>query len=484
MSTSHNPSGGNASDNTPGDLLVYCMGNWSSDPRVLRSVEAALDAGYRVSVLETGHRPNIGSVPNKLPVRNLSQRCSLMSLAATAYARSRRTSRFLSLVLLAGAVLIVLSAVVAFPVASLPPAISRQLALVSIALSFAFGMIVYFLGSRSGPLRQFLYRRIKHIVDNRIQKTLSSHIRSLKPDVLYIHDLEPLKQFGLAKSSIEAECLPQVIWDAHEYYPDTTRLSISKSLEIRKVIGDLQQALDAFVAVNDEIASKYCEEFQYLPTPEVSYNAARWNGPINYDGRLHDAANLDYTTKILLFQGGLTHDRGIQTVLELSKSLSTEWCAVFMGQGPLAKIVHQTAVEFRETDSHAPRLIDPAPLSELLKWTAGATIGTLLYEPTSLNHRFASPNKLWEYAAAGVPLICYDNPWLKKVVQQHGIGWSFRFGQTIEELSEFIERVTPTELEHVRNNCRQFIESWNWDTERKKLSQVLRRTGLTLTMNR
>ena len=43
-------------------------------------------------------------------------------------------------------------------------------------------------------------------------------------------------------------------------------------------------------------------------------------------------------------------------------------------------------------------------------------------QPTSLNHRFTTPNKLWEAIAAGVPVVASDLPGMSQVVRETGCG--------------------------------------------------------------
>ena len=62
------------------------------------------------------------------------------------------------------------------------------------------------------------------------------------------------------------------------------------------------------------------------------------------------------------------------------------------------------------------------PNSDLKYWTAGATLGVILYENTCLKHLFCTPNKLWEHPAAGVPILATDLKEIAKMVSDHGTG--------------------------------------------------------------
>jgi glycosyltransferase involved in cell wall biosynthesis len=64
------------------------------------------------------------------------------------------------------------------------------------------------------------------------------------------------------------------------------------------------------------------------------------------------------------------------------------------------------------------------PLGELLAMTAEADVGVTLLQDTCENHRLALPNKLFEYVAAGVPVVAAALPEAARLVAQYGIGWT------------------------------------------------------------
>jgi len=67
-------------------------------------------------------------------------------------------------------------------------------------------------------------------------------------------------------------------------------------------------------------------------------------------------------------------------------------------------------------------LLPPVLPDELLAVTASADVGLVLLEDTCLNHRLALPNKLFEYLAAGVPVLASDLPELRRVVETYRVG--------------------------------------------------------------
>src|SRR5699024_5465976 len=182
--------------------------------------------------------------------------------------------------------------------------------------------------------------------------------------------------------------------------------------------------VDGFITLNQSIADFYREKYTDLPAAVLLPNAVERVAQTNYDGRLHDKAGLNPDQKILLFQGGYSLHRGIPALLEASNLLREDWSLVFMGWGKLEAEIR----EYADAESDRPEgrarvaMVPSAPHDELLKWTAGASLGTIPYENTGLNHLYCSPNKLWEYPAAGVPILASNMPEMKKKIDDYGIG--------------------------------------------------------------
>ena len=71
------------------------------------------------------------------------------------------------------------------------------------------------------------------------------------------------------------------------------------------------------------------------------------------------------------------------------------------------------------------------PLDELLGHTADADVGVSLLQDTCENHRLALPNKVFEYVAAGVPVVVSDLPEISAFVRRLGVGWTVAAGDPV-----------------------------------------------------
>ena len=90
-----------------------------------------------------------------------------------------------------------------------------------------------------------------------------------------------------------------------------------------------------------------------------------------------------------------------------------------------------TARSQAELERRAPRIRATAAGStscrrcrptELLDWVASADVVAMPIQPTTLNHRLTTPNKLFEAMAVGVPVVASDLPGMAAIVRETGCG--------------------------------------------------------------
>ena len=213
-----------------------------------------------------------------------------------------------------------------------------------------------------------------------------------------------------------------LVFDSHELYEEISRMSRPNRFMWRRVLKKYSSSVDRFITINDSIANEHKVRYPELPSALVVKNAAVHSGhaPVR-SGLLREAAGVDSDRKVLLYQGGYAPHRGLEDLIRASVGLPKGWVLVMMGWGNIESELRTLA---RSVDGSGGRIrfIDPAPQPELGQWTSGADLGVIPYENTCLNHWFCSPNKLWEYPIAGVPMLVSPFPELSKVVDDHGVG--------------------------------------------------------------
>lgn len=300
-------------------------------------------------------------------------------------------------------------------------------------------------------------------------RKISRVVMDIKPEIIHCHDIFTI-QLGI-KLKHKLGC--KLVYDAHEIYEETIGVDGFIQKTYCKIHASAQGHLDGFITINENIINYYKTHYPRFPEATLVMNAARQQENLNYDGRLHKKAGIPSEKKIVLYQGGFTIMRGIPMLIKAAASLSDEWTVVCMGWGKLEPQMNKQ-VEILNNTGSAQKLviIPPAPQDELLLWTAGATIGVILYEPYGLNHQFCTPNKLWEYPAADVPVIASPRDVMKEMINQYRYGWVIDDNLTPEKFADFINSLSDEEIKLKKSKCHNFIEHSNWKVFEKNLLEM------------
>lgn len=296
----------------------------------------------------------------------------------------------------------------------------------------------------------------------------------LRPDAIHCHDCAALSPGYIVKRKLN---IP-LVYDAHEIYEAAaTRAFGVRDYYIRVHQKYLPQ-VDGFITINESAALYYRYAYPTAPPAVVIRNATDLAPPAPYDGRLHRAAGLPKEARILLYQGGFTADRGLPTLVRAGSLLPKHWYLVMMGWGPLAGELKQIASAaagrtraIAGSSEDKVRFVPAAPARELLDWTQGATVGIIPYENKMLNHWISTPNKLWEYANAGVPLIVQPFPEMRRIVENYHCGWVLPRDLTPAAIADLVGALSDEAIASAREGCRSFIrkDSWSTSYERRLL---------------
>ncbi len=176
---------------------------------------------------------------------------------------------------------------------------------------------------------------------------------------------------------------------------------------------------DLVVTVNDAYAG-ILAPLLGVPRPVVVRNCPDpYDPPDGRPDRIRSALGIPAATAVVLYQGGYLTDRGIEQGMEAILAVPGAHF-VMLGFGTQRDVYLSLAAEprYRERVTVLP----PVAPEELLEWTASADVMLMAIQPTSLNHKFTTPQKLWEAIAAGVPVVASDLPGMAEVVREVGCG--------------------------------------------------------------
>jgi glycosyltransferase involved in cell wall biosynthesis len=302
-------------------------------------------------------------------------------------------------------------------------------------------------------------------------------VRADPPDALHAHDLNTLP---VAAALARRLRLP-LTYDAHELYPEISTLSRREAAVWRFVERRLAGRADHTVTVCDSIAAEI--EHRYgVPRPTVLLNCPAMAGPNGASApkpagrgrsvghgreKAPDAGEPSDGEPVILYQGGFSRHRGLDTLVRSAHGLE-RGIVVLMGWGQIEEELR--ALIAREGLAGRVRIVGPVPPGEVVVAARRATVGVIPYEPVGLNNTYTTPNKLFDYMAAGLPVVASRLPELTRFVERGEMGLTFPPGDPAALAAALNEILAdPERYRRMRERSQEAGRRYTWERESTKL---------------
>lgn len=232
-------------------------------------------------------------------------------------------------------------------------------------------------------------------------KTIFHSIVDFEPDVIHANDLNALIPAYKAYKKIKKAKKVFLIYDSHEIFLENPWINKNKIIKFIWSFYEkrLIDKADAFVCVS-HAAKEYFEKKYHLNNILVVTNS------VMRASILQPKAFSEKTD--VLNQGQFYEGRGYFAVLDAaSKSHNQNVIFTLRGFGPLENQLKAKAAELK-----LENLVFSAPVktSELIAMASNSSIGLAITQKISENFIYSVSNKIFEYAAAGLPVIMSDIP--------------------------------------------------------------------------
>lgn len=288
---------------------------------------------------------------------------------------------------------------------------------------------------------------------------------ALEPDVIHCHDLDTLWAGMHAVRRTGA----RLVYDAHELFTERSGTVWWRKGVLEHVEARAMREADLVFSANAERAgimcSKYGVERVIVPLINVPPSTAWVSGPSPEAVAARAATGCN---QLLIYQGGIQPTRGLEAILEAATELPDGVGLVLLGADPtdarmrgLVSAALATGRVFRWP------VVSP---DELPAWAAVADAGVVTYMPDSLNNTYCAPNKLYEYAAAGIAILGADLPTIRGAVDAYGAGELFVPGNQESFLAAANRLLNSEErLAAARAGANRLRQSATWEAEAAKL---------------
>jgi glycosyltransferase involved in cell wall biosynthesis len=283
----------------------------------------------------------------------------------------------------------------------------------------------------------------------------------LEGDIYHFHDPEGLPQALKWRKKLRRP----FIYDVHEHYPENILDKDWLPRALRRPVARAFAAyenyaafrLDGLAAATDHIAARFARH----PRCVIVHNYALKNE------FQRPGTSARPEPGCFVYAGGLTSLRGVAEMVQAAELAR-----------PPARLVLAGRFESRSLQDFCaaqPRVawlgtLGRGELGELL---AGACAGLVLFQPTKA-HLKAQPNKLFEYMAAGLPVVASDFPLWREIVTEAGCGL-LADPRNPRAMAEAMNHILahPDEAADMGRRGRAAVEGrYNWEAEFPKLQRL------------
>jgi len=254
-----------------------------------------------------------------------------------------------------------------------------------------------------------------------------------------------------------------VVYDIFDFYADHLRATPDTVKRLIRWV-DLRtiSLVDAVILADDyrkeQISGSYPKQL------EVIYNSpeeARLN-PVEVK-----PASVNHRLKVA-YVGLLQVERGLPELLEVMRA-HPEWELQLAGFGGDEARIYSLASQLPNVHCHGR-----IPYEQAIRLSSEADVLIATYDPRIPNHRYASPNKVYEAMMLGKPIIVAKNTSIDQLIGSLECGMVVNYGD-IEELGEALEflETDPDLRSRLGRNARQAYDSrFSWEICRNRLLRL------------
>jgi len=278
-----------------------------------------------------------------------------------------------------------------------------------------------------------------------------------------------------------------LIYDSHEIYLETlnqffpTKTSLIKSLIFKTSLGFMRtfgkmaekrliNKANQIITVNDSLADYF----------KTTYGVNNVSVIMNFPPitSLEASQFIDFRVlfsfqendKILIYQGVLNKGRGLELVINSIKHTPQNIKLIILGDGPLKSEL--TALTSDLNLQQRIKFINKVPINELLNYTSGADFGINILEDFNLSKKLASPNKLFEYIHAGIPVVCSQSVENDKVLAKYSIGIAVK--NESKDIAKKITELVDKEIRGYKLACKKASKEYNWEAQEEMILNLIR----------
>lgn len=311
-----------------------------------------------------------------------------------------------------------------------------------------------------GKKRTFFMKVKRELTVNR---QITKMLVESKPDVIHANDLNALGPACSAAKKLRCK----VVYDSHEVFVENDGIVNHKVIRAIWMAYEkyLVKRIDKMVCVS-HAASEYLSSIYDIEKPMVITNCSL---------RSEQCISEEKNTGFEIINHGMYYNgRGYDIMMEAIPYLKDypEIKLALRGFGEMEKSLRARAAELGDENV---RFYPKVLVQELIPTAARAHVGVAITEELCLNFKLSVSNKLFEYAAAGLPVIMSDIPEHRYLNDKYHFGIIIPDNKPETFAKAAIKLYTDKDFyKECAENARRLSNEINWENEFGRLIELER----------
>lgn len=301
--------------------------------------------------------------------------------------------------------------------------------------------------------------RIKFIFTGLMIMKMTQAVFKENADYFHAHDLSGL-MIGFFPALLKRKTL---LYDSHELWANATLPGIFSIFSF--LFGLIEKVLlfkvKKVITVNESLAKILRK--RYGKETLVLYNFPKKTKP----KKVRPFAELFPGKKLIIYIGGFTRGRALKQIVGAGRYLDNNFRILLIGYGVLEKDLRKEIEKENLTEKVI--LHSAIPFGQIVPRIRGSELGLCLIEQVSVSYYLSTPNKLFQYISAQVPILGSPFPEIKRIIGKEGIGEtvsSFSPEVIAKKIKEMSAKVRQNKY---HSNLKKLEQKYVWETEEQKL---------------
>jgi len=260
----------------------------------------------------------------------------------------------------------------------------------------------------------------------------------------------------------------KVVYDIFDFYAEHLRVtprwikSIIKTLDLWVI-----KKVDGLIITDDA-------RWEQLGIDPLENGEVIYNTPQDVSQNIEEQDQLSPSPDLrLVYVGLLQVERGLLDILSLLKQ-KPNWHLDLAGFGGDEAQIQEMAANMKNVHWHGR-----IPYQKALELTHAADVLLALYDPALPNHRYASPNKLFEAMMLGKPVVVARDTHVDAIVSREDCGLIVEYGELTEfnAALEMLENDKMLRQKLGANGRTAYETMYSWAENEKRLLRFYAKLG-------